>query len=62
MAYLRDIPKPRCSHAGCTKRATFTLINRFNAPCGDYCPGHGRKACSEMERREQDNRTVGDVR
>jgi hypothetical protein len=62
VAYLRDVPKPRCRHPGCTKRATHTLINRFNAACGDYCAGHGRKACADLDKREADNRTVGDCR
>ncbi len=34
MAYLKRIYRPRCP---CGKLATHTLINRANAPDGDYC-------------------------
>lgn len=53
MAYLKELPKPRCCVSGCIRPARYTLINRFNAPTGDYCGAHARAARDEMERREK---------
>ena len=40
MAYLRDIPRPKCS---CGRPARVELVNRVNAPIGCYCPSCGRR-------------------
>jgi hypothetical protein len=43
MAYVREISQPRCK---CGKLAKLTVLNRVNAPQGDYC-----RSCADRELR-----------
>jgi hypothetical protein len=55
MAYLKDVPQPKCVQAGCDKRAKYTLVNRFNAPMGDYCGAHAYRAFEAAEKSEREH-------
>ena len=39
MAYGRPLDV-ECYQDGCTKRATFEVLNQWNAPVGKYCRPH----------------------
>jgi uncharacterized Zn finger protein len=51
MAYLRDIRPGKCQRCHAA-RATVELVNRYNAPIGQYCQKCGtflRKRLEEQE-------------
>jgi hypothetical protein len=50
MAYLRDLPKPRCR---CGKPPAVELVNRRNAPCGTYCRNCAKRALARLVERER---------
>lgn len=47
MAYLRELPTPRCRE--CSARATVELVNRYNATFGFFCRRHGVRAERELQ-------------
>ena len=49
MAYVREIPQPRCK---CGKVAKLTVVNRVNAPQGDYCRACAARELSALQRHE----------
>lgn len=51
-AYLRSIAGD-CKVNGCTRPATVTLFNTFNARQGDYCKTHGTSALRELQASEK---------
>ena len=51
MAYLRDLPAPRC--AACGGPAKVELVNRRNSPHGAYCRPCGARFKAELERAER---------
>jgi hypothetical protein len=51
MAYLRDLPAPRC--AACGKPAKVELVNQRNATHGAYCRPCGGRFKAELERAER---------
>ncbi len=55
MAYLRSISQS-CQHPLCEKRATFELINRWNASCGVFCSRHAKAKMQEHLRNERAGR------
>jgi len=50
-AYLVTL-KARCDEPGCTAAPKVTLVNAFNAKCGDYCRKHGAKKLAEYQKHE----------
>ena len=51
MAYLRELPRPRCYRCG--KAARYEVLNRENASHGFYCRACGEKTRRELERTER---------
>jgi hypothetical protein len=52
MAYIVDLDR-KCQV--CPARATVQVRNHYNAPVGDYCKTHGRKALAEQQLRENES-------
>ena len=51
MAYLKDLPKPKCY--SCRKPATVALHNHRNAELGFYCIPCGKRALLKQEESER---------
>ncbi len=60
MAYLRDLPQPKCY--ACGKRASVQLIGRQNEDLYTYCKPCGRdavKSCNLWEDQQMRTERVG---
>lgn len=53
MAYRTPIDLT-CYVSGCSKRATWKVVNRYNAECGVYCATHAKSKEKELQRAEDD--------
>lgn len=51
MAYLKDLPKPKCYT--CPKPAKVALYNHRNAELGFYCQPCGKRALRTQKIREE---------
>ena len=52
MAYLKNYTR-ECQFASCTKRATKTLMSRFNEEFGCFCTKHAGQRLIQLKRDEQ---------
>lgn len=52
MAYLR-LRNSMCAAAGCKKRATKVLVDRWNSERGQYCTKCADKALARQKKNEE---------